>query len=104
MGALPPRAGSCPRIPPEFAAIEVPTARRRSCSSSRGPLARGSGWSRRPPGREPHTCTVVRRWRARGWKYPAVLAMVGAGVPAAQAARFGYAGGWTGRMLSAFAQ
>jgi hypothetical protein len=58
MGALPPRAGSCPRIPPEFAAIEVPTAR----------------------------------------------AMVAAGVPAAQAARFGYAGGWIGRMLSAFAQ
>jgi hypothetical protein len=30
--------------------------------------------------------------------------MVVLGVPAVQAARFGYAGGWLGRLLSAFAE
>jgi hypothetical protein len=85
-------------------------------------------------GREPRTCGVVRRWRARSWKDPprppradrvaevitggtgsgteareaaterAVLRMVALGVPAAQAARFGYCGGWLGRLLSAFAE
>jgi hypothetical protein len=34
----------------------------------------------------------------------AVLHMVALGVPAAQAARFGYAGGWLGRPHSALAE
>jgi hypothetical protein len=33
-----------------------------------------------------------------------VLRMVALGVPAAQAARFGYAGGWLRRLLGAFAE